>query len=357
MWSRIQVAVALWALINTVAYCQEHEVGGEAEAGPNIVLENDHVRYVVGANGRNLSFLDKHTGTEYCAQKGNRALVTLKKGTAWYEPTACIYADGRLSFQFHPPGITAVLKAACRKHYFVFEVESISDPDVDELLLPNLAVTSSQYVSGMSGVASDDDFAACLRALNLQTLLQVGGNPPVFSSRCYRKYAVAGAKLALVGCPKAEIRAVLKEVVREEGSPYSPLGGPYALDAEETRGSYVFAGVSQQNVDQWIALAKKAGIVQIHFIGWEHSLGHYQPRKDLFPGGLAGLKAAVEKIHAAGLKAGMHTLTGCISPHDPWVTPVPEKRLAADATFTLAAPLDEKQTTVLAATYCGSTRS
>jgi hypothetical protein len=56
--------------------------------------------------------------------------------------------------------------------------------------------------------------------------------------------------------------------------------------------------------------------------------------------------ATTDKIHAAGLKAGMHTLTGCISPNDPWVTPVPDKRLAADATFALAAALDEKQSTV-----------
>jgi hypothetical protein len=99
-------------------------------------------------------------------------------------------------------------------------------------------------------------------------------------------------------------------------------------------------------VDEWIALAKEAGLAEIHFCGWEQSLGHYEPRKDLFPNGIAGLKAAVDKIHAAGLKAGMHTLTGCIAPHDPFASPVPDKRFAKDATFTLSAPINEKDGTV-----------
>ena len=48
------------------------------------------------------------------------------------------------------------------------------------------------------------------------------------------------------------------------------------------------------------------------------------------------------KVHAAGMKAGMHTLTGCISPHDTWIRPRPDPRLAVDAAFTLTADLDAK---------------
>lgn len=348
MSSRVPLAAVIaWALAGAAAHCQERGAEAEAKAGPNIVLQNDDLRYVIAADGRNLGFTDRRTGKEHCAQAGGRPLMKLRKGTVWHEPAACTYADGKISVEFRRPDVVAVVKATCKKRYFVFEVESISDPDVEEVLLLNLAVRPSENVSGMSGIASGGGFSACVRALNLQVLLQVGGSPAVFSGRSYRRYGITGARLALVGCPTQEIRSVLKEVVREEGLPYSPLGGPYALDAQEARGSYVFAGVSEGNVDQWIALAKKAGIAQIHFIGWEQSLGHYEPRENLFPGGLAGLEAAVEKIHAADLKAGMHTLTGCISPHDRWVTPVPDKRLAADARFTLAAPLDEKQTTVL----------
>ena len=264
-----------------------------------------------------------------------------------HEPTSCDYAGGKLSVEFAQARVTVVIKVVPKDHYFVFEVESVSDPQVEEVWLANLEVTSSKYVSVMSGVATDGEFAACLRALNLQVRGQIGERPAVLAGTSYREYGLVGAKIALVGCPHGELRDVLKEVVRNEGLPFSPLGGPWALDAEENRGSYLFAYVTEKNVDEWIRLAKLGGMTHIHLNGWHKSLGHYQPRETAFPHGLDGLKATIDKIHAAGLKAGMHTLTGCIHAHDPWITPVPDERLATDATFTLAAPLDETATSVV----------
>ncbi|MBM3334748.1 hypothetical protein FJY63_08810, partial [Candidatus Sumerlaeota bacterium] len=318
----------------------------QAALAQNVVLENDYVKYVIGGDGKNISFLAKHTGMDYTGAPPGRPFVTIKKAGREYQPTSCSFDEGRIILRFQPPGVAVVIKYLARKHYFVFEVEAPSDPAVEELRLVNLTVTSSKYVSGISGVAADDDFAVSLRVLNLKANARIGGKPVLLECVCSQQHGITGAKVALVGCPAAEIRAVLKEVIHNEGLPESPLGGPWALDAPENRGSYVFARVSEANVDQWIALAKKGGIAQVHFIGWERTLGHYEPRPDLFPRGLAGLKATVEKIHAARLRAGMHTLTGCIAPSDPWVTPVPDKRLAKDATFTLAAPLDEAAQTV-----------
>ena len=313
----------------------------KAEAA-KIVLENEFIRYVIGLDGRNLAFVGKQSGKDYLAPAGKRPVLTVKKGGADHAPTACRYAGGKLTVEFAKPAITAVLKVACKPRYLVLEVESVSDPAVEEISLLNLALTCSDRVSGMSGVASDADFAAALRTLNLQMLGAVGGRPAQVRAVGYAKYGLRGGKVALAGCPAPAIRQVLKEVLQAEGAVRSPLGGPWALDAEENRGSYVFADVSEKNVDDWIALARKAGIAEIHFIGWEQSLGHYEPRKDAFPNGLAGLKAAVDKIHAAGLKAGMHVLTGCISPNDRWASPVPDSRLAKDASFSLAEPVDEK---------------
>ena len=130
---------------------------------------------------------------------------------------------------------------------------------------------------------------------------------------------------------------MLKDVVRAEGLPWSPLGGPFALDAEENRGSYLFATVSESNVAEWIELGRRGGFAEIHLCPWWRRLGHYEPDPGLFPHGLAGLKQVADKLHAAGFKVGMHTLTGCIQVNDPWVSPIPDKRLAKDAIFTLAA--------------------
>ena len=237
------------------------------------------------------------------------------------------------------------VRVRCAKRYLCFEIQAVDGPAVEEVSLLNLVLKTDE-ANATSGVASDAEYAVALRALDLQTLGTVGGRPAWLSAAASRRHGLVGAKVGLAVGAVAEIRQVLKEMLEDERATRSPLGGPWALDAERNRGSYVFADVSEKNVDDWIALAKLGGIQQIHFIGWEQTLGHYAPRKDVFPHGLAGMKAAVDKIHAAGLKAGMHTLTGAISPGDPWASPVPDPRLAKDAAFMLAASIDGKSAAV-----------
>jgi len=120
-----------------------------------IILKNEYVTYRISADGRNLGFLCNRTGKQYCAQPGERPVVTLKKGGVEYQPASCDYAGGRISIEFPKAGVTVVVKVATKNHYFVFEVESVSDPQVEELRLVDLAVTPSKYVSVMSGVATD----------------------------------------------------------------------------------------------------------------------------------------------------------------------------------------------------------
>ena len=51
------------------------------------------------------------------------------------------------------------------------------------------------------------------------------------------------------------------------------------------------------------------------------------------------MKAVIDRLHAAGILAGLHTYAMFMSKSCPWVTPVPDPRLGKDATFTLAADL------------------
>ncbi len=47
----------------------------------------------------------------------------------------------------------------------------------------------------------------------------------------------------------------------------------------------------------------------------------------------------IDSLHDAGIAAGLHTYAFFIAKDCPWVTPVPDPRLASDATFTLSEPL------------------
>lgn len=161
---------------------------------------------------------------------------------------------------------------------------------IDEVIFGGLRSTLNGRVSDISGVVSDGHYCCALRVLDFEVGFRlVGGTAPALSAFCSPKLKMAGARVALVGCPVERLRPILKEVVRRERLLHSPLGGPFALDAEANRGSYVFAGLSESNVDAWVQLCTSAGMAEVHLIGWEKSPGRYEPNPALFPHGLAGL--------------------------------------------------------------------
>jgi len=307
---------------------------------PVCTLENRYVKYVVGADGRNLHFLDKSNGKDYCLPAATNVVASVKRSGKDFAASAAGFADGRLRLRFGDSGVRAVVKTTAHKDYFVFEVESVEGDEVEELVFADLRLT----LKGALG----EPLSACALALNLQTNVH---ELPRAASRlraiCYPRFGLAGAKVAWLACPEGELRRLMQTVVGAAGElPHSPIGGPWALGQEINQGSYLFAGgVSEQTVDDWIKLAQDLGMNQINIIGpCRH--GDYVPVPALYPRGLDSLKAVVDKLHAADLAVGLHTFAFFISKACPWVTPVPDPRLAEDATFTLSQALAPDSVTV-----------
>src|SRR3989304_8107883 len=50
-----------------------------SEPNAPVVLENAHLKYVVAADGRNLQFVDKATGTDYCQRDNGSGLARVQK--------------------------------------------------------------------------------------------------------------------------------------------------------------------------------------------------------------------------------------------------------------------------------------
>ena len=81
-------------------------------------------------------------------------------------------------------------------------------------------------------------------------------------------------------------------------------------------------------------------MTQIDFHGGSSfRFGDFQPNPTRYPRGRDKSRAVIDELHAAGISAGLHTYAFFIAKDCPWVTPVPDPRLASDATFTLADPL------------------
>jgi hypothetical protein len=118
--------------------------------------------------------------------------------------------------------------------------------------------------------------------------------------------------------------------------------------AKERFASYLMAhGVGEQNVDQVIEFAK-GGFGCIEIYPWL-STPSYKLNPKLFPNGMKGLKTVADKIHAAGLQLGLHTMQGMVGwggMRDPYITPKADPRLLQDRHATLATELGPKDTEV-----------
>lgn len=325
MWRGLPVAVLVsLACLTTYA----------AEPAP-IVIENDYARYEFTPGGTVLQLVDKTTETGYA--KPDAPLAEVRLAGQMVPVSGLTYEDGRLKMRFAGPTEASVtLGVEVRPHYMVFEVLEATD-GIEELAFVNVPTT-------LAGTLQDP-FTCCALALNLQTnVAEVPGPMKGLRALCYPRFGMQGAKVALLACPQAELRNVMKEAVTAavdagDEIPRTNIGGPWALDGEVNRGSYIFdfGYITEESVDKWIAFAKEVGITQIDFhTGESLRFGDCLPNPKLFPNGRASVKAVLDKLHAAGMSAGLHTYAFFLAKNTPYVTPVPDPRLGKMATFTLA---------------------
>ena len=293
-----------------------------------ITLENRFVRYVIGKDGANLGFAGKQTGIDYLAGLPPSRCARVKKGGQVYDPSGASFADGRLRIEFGGSGIGAVIRVETRSHYIVFEVESLTG-EADELVFINVPTTLV--------VKADEPFSAGTLALNLQTNVEeLPGPQEDLWAAGYRRFGIVGARAGLVACPYAEMRSALKDIVGASPEvPHSSLGGPWAMDSDIPGGSYLFGLPTEKTVDSWIELCRALAFTQIDFYG-ALNYGDYEPFSRLYPDGRRGVKAVIDRLHSAGILAGLHTMSFSIDKRCAWVTPVPDPRLAKERTYTLA---------------------
>ena len=296
-----------------------------------ITIENDCVQIVLGADGGNLGFIDKATGTAYGDPQAVPSFARVSQSGQEFPATSASYVAGRLTLSFAEAKAHAVLRVDVQPRYLTFEVLEVSGK-VDALTFLDAQLT-------LAG-ALEEPFAACVLALNLQTnVLEIPGPNRRLRATCYKRFGFKGAKIALVAASQAQLREVMKEAVAAaEDLPKSNRGGPWALDSPINRGSYLFdfGDCTEETVDDWIALVKKLGITQIDFhTGRSLRFGDCRPNPELLPNGRASVKAVLDRLERAGIAAGLHTYSFFIAKDTPYVTPIPDPRLGKDATFTL----------------------
>jgi hypothetical protein len=313
----------------------------------------------------------------------------------------------RLTLHYQSAGVTAVLSAEAKSSHVVFKVVDVQPPGRVEMVVWGPYPTSIRDIVGETiGVVRDSQVAMGLQALNPKT---IGGNPdrvnddndgfggddhgtypdldpallksqewrgeaarptefgsivqaycrdrshervienwghPKFVVPAYQDGGVIGSSIALFACPASKALATIGEIEIAEGLPHPLIDGVWGKIARGATASYLIADFSEENVDQAIEMTRHAGLRYLYHSSPFETWGHFKLKPDMFPHGWDGLKTCVDKARQSGIHLGFHTLSNFLTTNDPYVTPVPDPRLAHVGSSTLTADIDATQTEI-----------
>ncbi|HOK10290.1 MAG TPA: hypothetical protein PLJ10_11605 [Candidatus Hydrogenedens sp.] len=311
-----------------------------------VVVETDSFKMGMDDAGGITQFVDKATGRDYLDKAKKIPFAVLKGENQSFPVKAVRYEGAVLTADFGAVAGQVVFHVVTGPQRIVFEVRSVSWDKAEEISYAEIPLT-------LKGTF-EDAFAVTPLALDLKTNCnQIPGLcSKVSGFIVYKRFGFEGTKGALIAGPMDNIRNALKDAIKSSPElPQSDIGGPWALDAKVNQGSYLISTseyVTEETVSQWIEVAKSVGATQIDFHGGHpFRWGDFEVNPELYPRGRDSLKTVIDTIHQAGLYAGLHTYSFFIDKKTPWVTPVPDTRLASDKTFTLAEDLEAGDSRVI----------
>jgi len=129
----------------------------------------------------------------------------------------------------------------------------------------------------------------------------------------------------------------------EEGLPHPMIDGEWGKKIPSASAAYLIMGFGEEDIEEALAMTKKAGLRYLYHPGPFESWGHFKLNEKQFPSGVKGLRHCVEKAKTLGIMLGVHTLSNFITTNDPYVTPVPDKRLAKVGASIITTDISQNQ--------------
>lgn len=313
-------------------------------APSSVSLETPAFRYVISAQGTNLAFIDRASGINYLRTNEPSACAFVRVQGKELPATSAALAKGRITLHFGDSGLTAVLKTVSRPACVVLTLDSISGGTLDAITFLNVPLT-------LNGLPNEV-FGACALSLNLPT--RVDALPALQSAlraSAEKQFGLNGAKAAIVAAPMGQILKRLQQTLATENElPVCKVAGPWAREIPFNHGSYLFnfGSLTETNVNEWIDMVHSLGFTQIDNHGGSSffRFGDMELNRKKWPEGWTTYRRIVDKLHAAGIGSIFHTYAFFIDKGSKYVTPVPDPRLDAFRTFTLAEPISAEATEV-----------
>lgn len=300
----------------------------------NIGIENKSFRYVIGADGLNIGFIDKATQKNYLSTDSNSycAAVFNNGKTTTVNSVESLGAN-RLRFHFGT-ALSADIQYNVSESSMVFEVVQTKGA-IERLTFLNIPLDLEALPS--------DEFAACALSLNLITRVrQLPALQNHLWAEAYSKFSLVGAKVAFLGVPQKDVLPVIRNIVTgAKDIPLNKAGGAWAQLSKEGYGSYLmnFGEMTEANLDEWIAYCKSVGFNQLDHHGGKpefFNFGSFELNKEKWPDGWKGFKRVNQRLHKAGISSIFHTYAFFIDKASSYVTPVPSDELGYFRSFTLA---------------------
>lgn len=321
-----------------------------AEEKTSIRLDAGSLTIRISEAGQLQGLMDSKHGKEYSAPGRPAPLLTLRLVDKDQIPTSLTYdtAKSLLQFTFGKTGITAAVRVAVKPTHATLELVSVTGGKPAQVRWGPFPTTIGKTVGNIIGVVRDGQFALGIQSLNVRTDAGAArrDDGSVLWAHAIEQDGVLGSKIALFGCPAGAALATIGDIEVAEGLPHPMLDGVWGKISPTARSSYLIIPLAENNMDEILELARQGGFKYVYDPNPFKTWGHFVLDPDRFPDGDASMRRCVEKAAKHGIRLGGHTLTSFITTNDPYVTPVPDRRLASLGSTTLAAAVDEKSSEI-----------
>lgn len=246
-------------------------------------------------------------------------------------------------------GIAATVAVKVKPTHVTFELVSIEGAEPTRVDWGPFPTAIGRTVGETIGVVRDGRCAVGIQSLNIQT---IGGAEGTDYGSALWAYAidhdggVKGSKIAFFGCAARKALATVGEIEGAEGLPHPMLDGEWGKASRTAKLTYLICPFGEQNLDEVLQYARMAGLEYVYHPGAFETWGHFKLNSHAFPDGDQSMRRCVERAGKVGIRLGLHTLTAFITTNDPYVTPIPDPRLARVGSSILTDAIDATATEI-----------
>ena len=344
---------------------------GGQNSKDNIVLETESFKLTIGKDAVARSLVIKKTNEEMLVKGSGVPLFSVTQDRPFnneiklehpntrttYKADSLSWDGERLTVGFDTAPYEAVVKVEKGAGYLRFILEDfICEPDdygnlamdippVAEFRILQLPVKERENFGEWLNAMWDENSAVCVAGCDPWSLIwhedRNGGR--ILTADIYSGKKLRGGSAAIIAADGKE--PFLDAMDGFEIDLGLPRGVQSRRSPMLNRSIYWTSDATPLNIDQHIAVAQKAGLKMMLFYypcfikssGYRF-LGDYDLR-DEYPGGYDDIKKMIDKVKAAGITPGFHTLQTHVGVRSRYVTPSIDPRLNRKRQFTLKEPI------------------